>query len=280
MASLRALPVVAGIGLRAPHVAEVRRSRPPIGWLEVHSENYFVDGGSALSALEAIRTDYPVSLHGVGLSLGSADPLDAGHLARLKRLAARIEASAVSEHLCWSHVDGRHLNDLLPLPLTDEALTLVCDRVDAVQSALGRPLLVENVSSYLRFADDTMAEWDFVAAVAMKSGCKLLFDVNNVYVNAVNHGFDARAYVAAIPPDSVAEIHLGGFDATGPCLVDSHGSRVAPPVWALYRGAIERFGPKPTLLEWDTDIPALDVLLDEAAKAQAILDEYRDAVAA
>ena len=280
MASLRALPVVAGIGLRAPHVAEVRRSRPPIGWLEVHSENYFVDGGSALSALEAIRTDYPVSLHGVGLSLGSADPLDAGHLARLKRLAARIEASAVSEHLCWSHVDGRHLNDLLPLPLTDEALTLVCDRVDAVQSALGRPLLVENVSSYLRFADDTMAEWDFVAAVAMKSGCKLLFDVNNVYVNAVNHGFDAQAYVAAIPPDSVAEIHLAGFDAAGPCLVDSHGSRVAPPVWALYRGAIERFGPKPTLLEWDTDIPALDVLLDEAAKAQAILDEYRDAVAA
>lgn len=280
MASLRALPVVAGIGLRAPHVAEVRRSRPPIGWLEVHSENYFVDGGSALSALEAIRTDYPVSLHGVGLSLGSADPLDAGHLARLKRLAARIEASAVSEHLCWSHVDGRHLNDLLPLPLTDEALTLVCDRVDAVQSALGRPLLVENVSSYLRFADDTMAEWDFVAAVAMKSGCKLLFDVNNVYVNAVNHGFDAQAYVAAIPPDSVAEIHLAGFDAAGPCLVDSHGSRVAPPVWALYRGAIERFGPKPTLLEWDTDIPALDVLLDQAAKAQAILDEYRDAVAA
>ena len=280
MASLRALPVVAGIGLRAPHVAEVRRSRPPAGWLEVHSENYFVDGGPALSALEAIRADYPISLHGVGLSLGSADPLDAGHLARLKRLAARIEPSAVSEHLCWSHVDGRHLNDLLPLPLTDEALTLVCDRVDALQSALGRPLLVENVSSYLRFADDTMAEWDFVTAVAMKSGCKLLFDVNNVYVNAVNHGFDAQSYVAAIPPDSVAEIHLAGFDASGPCLIDNHGSRVAPPVWALYRGAIERFGPKPTLLEWDTDIPALEVLLDEAAKAQAILDEYRDAVAA
>jgi uncharacterized protein (UPF0276 family) len=279
MAPVRALPAAAGIGLRAPHVAEVRRSRPPIGWLEVHSENYFVDGGPALAALEAIRTDYPLSLHGVGLSLGSADPLDVAHLARLKRLADRIEPSAVSEHLCWSHVDGRHLNDLLPLPLTDEALALVCDRVDAVQAALRRPLLVENICSYLRFADDTIAEWDFVAAVASKSGCKLLFDVNNVYVNAINHGFDPQAYLAAIPAESVAEIHLAGYGVSGPCLIDTHGARVAPPVWALYRTAIERFGPKPTLLEWDTDIPALDALLDEAAQAQAILDEHRYAIA-
>jgi uncharacterized protein len=277
--SVRALPTVAGIGLRAPHVAEVRASRPPIGWLEVHSENYFVDGGPALAALETIRADYPLSLHGVGLSLGSADPLDIEHLARLKQLAARIEPAVVSEHLCWSHVDGRHLNDLFPLPLTDEALAVVCDRVDAVQSALGRPLLVENVSSYLRFAEDTIAEWDFVASVASRTGCKLLFDVNNVYVNAVNHGFDPQAYLAAIPGGSVAEIHLAGYDASGPCLVDTHGSRVAQPVWALYRAAIERYGPKPTLLEWDTDIPALDVLLDEAAQAEAILDEYRYAIA-
>ena len=275
---MRALPAVAGIGLRAPHIAEVRASRPPIGWFEVHSENYFVDGGPALAALEAIRADYPLSLNG-GLSLGSADPLDVDHLARLKQLAARIEPVAISEHLCWSHVDGRHLNDLLPLPLTDEALALVCDRVDAVQSALGRPLLVENVCSYLRFAEDTIAEWDFVAAVADKTGCKLLFDVNNVYVNAVNHGFDPQAYLAAVPGDSVAEIHLAGYDASGPCLVDTHGTRVAQPVWALYRAAIERYGPKPTLLEWDTDIPALEVLLDEAAQAEAILDEHRDAIA-
>jgi Uncharacterized protein conserved in bacteria len=279
MAPARVLPAVAGIGLRAPHVAEVRGSRPRIGWLEVHSENYFVEGGPALAALEAIRADYPVSLHGVGLSLGSADPLDVEHLARLKRLAARIEPSAISEHLCWSHVDGRHLNDLLPLPLTDESLALVCDRIDAVQFALGRALLVENVSSYLRFASDTIAEWDFVAAVASKSGCKLLLDVNNVYVNAVNHGFDPHAYLAAIPADSVAEIHLAGYDASGPCLIDTHGSRVAAPVWALYRAAIERFGLKPTLLEWDTDIPALGVLLDEAAQAQAILDEHCHAIA-
>lgn len=275
-----AFPAAAGIGLRAPHVGELCRSRPQIGWLEVHSENYFVEGGPALSALESIRADYPISLHGVGLSLGSADPLDAEHLARLARLADLIEPSAVSDHLCWSHVDGRNLNDLLPLPLTDEALTLLCDRIDAVQSALHRPLLVENVCSYLRFADDTITEWDFVAAVAAKSGCKLLFDVNNVYVNAVNHGFDPRAYLAAIPADAVAEIHLAGFDGRGRCLIDTHGSRVAAPVWELYRIAIGRFGPKPTLIEWDTDIPALDVLLDEAAKAQAILDEHRDAIAA
>jgi hypothetical protein len=280
MVSSRVLPAVAGIGLRTPHVAEVRRSRPAIGWFEVHSENYFVDGGPALAALEAIRTDYPVSLHGVGLSLGSAEDLDPGHLARLRQLAARIEPSVISEHLCWSRVDGRHLNDLLPLPLTDEALTLVCDRVDAVQSALGRPLLVENVSSYLRFADDAITEWDFVSAVATRSGCQLLLDINNIYVNAVNHGFDPQSYLAAIATDSVAEIHLAGFDASGPCLIDTHGSPVAPPVWALYRRAIERFGPKPTLIEWDTDIPALDVLLNEATQAQVILDEHRDAVAA
>ena len=277
--SVRALPAAAGIGLRSPHVAEVRASRPPIGWLEVHSENYFVDGGTALAALEAIRADYPLSLHGVGLSLGSADPLDPGHLARLKRLAGRIQPAAISEHLCWSHVDGRHLNDLLPLPLTDEALALVCDRVDAVQSAVGRPLLVENVSAYLRFAEDTIAEWDFVAAVANRTGCKLLLDITNVYINAINHGFDPQAYLAAIPGKSVAEIHLAGYDAGGPCLVDTHGARVAQPVWDLYRAAIERYGPKPTLLEWDTDLPPLAVLLDEAAQAGTILDEHRHAIA-
>ncbi len=279
MGALTALPVSAGIGLRSPHVARLRAERPPVAWLEVHSENYFVDGGPAIAALEVIRRDYAISLHGVGMSLGSADALDAGHLARLKELIARIDPGAVSEHLCWSHVDGRHLNDLLPLPYTDEALALVCERVDAVQSALRRTLLVENVSAYARFEDDAMSEWEFVVAVALRTGCKLLFDVNNIYVNAVNHGFDASDYLAAIPGDAVAEIHLAGFDASGSCLIDTHGARVAPPVWALYRDAIARFGPKPTLIEWDTDIPPLEVLQDEAAKAQAIL-ETRDAIAA
>jgi hypothetical protein len=273
------LTPVAGIGLRSPHVAQVRHERPAVGWLEVHSENYFVDGGSALSALEAIRADYPVSLHGVGLSLGSADALDASHLARLKRLVARIEPALVSEHLCWGRIDGRHLNELLPLPFSDEALALCCDRVSAVQDVLGRSLLVENVSAYLRFEDDAMAEWEFVAAVVRRTGCKLLLDVNNIYVNAVNHGFDPVLYLDAMPGDAIAEIHLAGFDASGACLIDTHGARVAPPVWALYRTAIERFGPKPTLIEWDTDLPALNVLLDEAAIAQAVLEES-NAVAA
>jgi hypothetical protein len=273
------LPSVAGIGLRTPHIAQVRRDRPAVGWLEVHSENYFVDGGPALVALDAIRADYPLSLHGVGMSLGSADALDTGHLRHLKRLAERIEPAAISEHLCWGRVDGRHLNDLLPLPFSDEALTVCCDRIDAVQRALRRPLLVENVSAYLRFDTDSMTEWDFVAAVARRTGCKLLFDVNNVYVNAVNHGFDPLRFLGAIPGDAVAEIHLAGFDASGPCLIDTHGARVAPPVWELYRATIERFGPKPTLLEWDTDLPALEVLLDEAKTAQAIL-EQADALAA
>ena len=279
MSQLPSLPPVAGIGLRPAHVARVRGERPKIGWLEVHSENYFVDGGPALAALDAIRADYPVALHGVGLSLGSADALDTGHLRRLKRLADRIEPAAISEHLCWGRIDGRHLNDLLPLPFTDEALAVCCDRIDAVQRALRRPLLVENVSAYLRFSADSMTEWDFVAAVVGRTGCKLLFDVNNIYVNAVNHGFDPLLYLEAIPGDAVAEIHLAGFDASGPCLIDTHGTRVAPPVWSLYRATLERFGPKPTLLEWDTDLPALEVLLDEATTAQAIL-EQADALAA
>ena len=268
-----------GIGLRAPHYGSFLHERPAIGWLEVHSENYFGDGGYDLHVLERVRRDYPLSLHGVGLSLGSADGLRETHLAKLKRLVERIQPALVSEHLCWGHVDGRHLNDLLPLPFTDEALKLVCRRVDAVQTALGRELLVENISAYLRFGCDAMTEWEFVASVAAHTGCKLLFDVNNVYVNAVNHGFDPRAYLAAIPGQRVAEIHLAGFDDSGECLLDTHGARVAPPVWTLYGEAIERFGPKPTLVEWDTDIPALEVLLDEANHAQRIM-EACDAVAA
>jgi uncharacterized protein (UPF0276 family) len=274
-----ALPATVGVGLRAPHVAQVRAERPAVGWLEVHSENYFVDGGPALATLDAIRLDYPISLHGVGLSLGSADALDTAHVARLARLSSRIEPAAVSEHLCWGRVDGRHLNDLLPLPFTDEALRLVCERIDYVQRALARSILVENVSAYLRFGGDVMTEWQFVAEVARRTGCGLLFDVNNVYVNAVNHGFDPLEYLDAIPAGAVGEIHLAGFDASGPCLIDTHGARVAAPVWSLYRATIERFGPRPTLIEWDTDLPALEVLLDEAAKARAIMEEC-DALAA
>ena len=269
----------AGIGLRTPHVRQVLAERPAVPWLEIHSENYYVDGGPALAVLDRIRADYPLSLHGVGMSLGSTDPLDRAHLAKLARLIERTEPALVSEHLCWSGVGGRVLNDLLPLPHTEESLAHVCARVAEVQDFLGRIILVENVSTYLAFADATIPEWEFVAAVARRTGCKILCDVNNIYVNAINHGFDADAYLAAMPREAVAEIHLAGFEATTTCLIDSHGAPVAPPVWALYRRAVALFGKVPTLIEWDTDIPALATLLSEAATAQTILDTP-DALAA
>lgn len=265
------LPDSAGIGLRAPHVAQVLAERPPVPWFEVHSENYFADGGPALAALDRIRADYPISLHGVGLSLGTTDALDTAHLAKLARLVDRIEPAQVSEHLCWSSVNGRHFNDLLPLPYTREALDHVCARVSAVQECLGRKILVENVSSYLTFPESTMMESEFVVEVAVRTGCGLLVDVNNIYVNVRNHGGDADAYLAAIPPELVAEIHLAGFDASGPCLIDTHGAPVAPDVWALYERALRRFGRVPTLIEWDTDIPEFAVLQREAATAQSYL---------
>jgi uncharacterized protein (UPF0276 family) len=266
------LPPSAGLGLRAPHVAIVLAERPPVPWFEVHSENYFADGGPALAALDRIRADYPVSLHGVGLSLGSTDPLDTGHLAKLARLADRIEPARISEHLCWSSVGGRHYNDLLPLPFTQEALDHVCARVSAAQDFLRREILVENVSSYVTFPESTLPECEFVAAVATRTGCRLLVDVNNIYVNARNHGIDADAYLAAIPPSMVAEIHLAGFDASGPCLIDTHGAPVAAEVWSLYERALMLYGRVPTLIEWDTDIPDFAVLQREAATAQSYLD--------
>ena len=274
-----ALPAAAGLGLRAPHVRHVLAERPAVAWFEVHSENYFADGGPDLAALDRIRADYPLALHGVGLSLGSADPLDQAHLAKLKRLAARVEPAVVSEHLCWSGVGGRHFNDLLPLPYTDEALAHVCARIDEVQAYLGRALVVENVSSYYAFPEATIPEWEFVAAVAARTGCRLLVDVNNIHVNARNHGIDPLAFLDAMPRDAVAEIHLAGHDDSGPIVIDTHGAPVAPEVWTLYRAALARFGRVPTLIEWDTDIPEFAVLAGEAATAQAIL-ETCDAVAA
>jgi uncharacterized protein len=262
----------AGIGLRAPHVAHVLAERPKVSWFEVHSENYFADGGPALAALDRIRALYPLSLHGVGLSLGTTDPLDVAHLTKLQRLVARVEPSCVSEHLSWSSVAGRHYNDLLPLPYTSEALDHVCARVSEVQDFLGREILVENVSSYFAFPESTLAEGAFVAAVAKRTGCRLLVDVNNIYVNAHNHGIDADDYLGAIPAAAVAEIHLAGFAASGAQLIDTHGAPVAAEVWSLYERALARFGPVATLIEWDTDIPAFAVLQREAATAKSYLD--------
>lgn len=261
-----------GVGLRAPHYRGILESRPPLGWLEVHSENYFGDGGQPHYYLSRCREHYPLSLHGVGLGLGSASLLDHAHLEKLKRLIERYEPFLVSDHVCWGAADGRHLNDLLPLPYTEEALDHLSSRVREAQDVLGRKILLENVSSYLRYKHSTIAEWEFVAEVARRSGCALLFDVNNIYVNAVNHGFDAYEYIAAIPPTAVQEIHLAGYDASGPCLIDTHGTTVSDAVWDLYRATLRHMGPKPTLIEWDTDLPPLATLLEQAARAQAILE--------
>ena len=268
------IPARAGIGLRTPHCREMIESRPAAaGWLEVHSENYFGDGGQPHAFLETLRADYPLSLHGVGLGLGSTDPLDSEHLRRLAQLIERYQPGLISEHLCWSAAGGRHLNDLLPLPYTEEALAHVVQRILRTQEFLGRAILIENVSSYLRFTHSTIPEWEFLAEAARRTGCGILLDVNNIYVSAVNHGFDAQCYLAAIPAQAVQEIHLAGYDDSGACLIDTHGTAVSDPVWALYRDAIRRLGERPTLIEWDTDIPALDVLLAEARQADAILQD-------
>ena len=268
----------AGIGLRPPHYQAILATAPAVSFLEVHSENFFGDGGQPLKYLARFREDYPISTHGVGLSLGSTDPLDPDHLRKLKRLVDAIDPVMVSEHLCWVGVNGRFLNDLLPLPYTAESLEHVVRRVGELQDFLKRPILVENVSSYLEFVDSTIPEWEFVREVARRSGCRILLDVNNIHVNAVNHDFDALTYLDAIPPGCVGEIHLAGFQDTGELLIDTHGTRVCDEVWALYRYAIARFGQVPTLIEWDTDIPALDVLVAEADKANRILATHRSVV--
>ncbi len=264
-----------GIGLRAAHYREFLGSHPVVDWLEVHSENFFGDGGYDLHVLEQVRSHYPVSLHGVALSLGSADGVRQGHLAKLKRLVERIEPALVSEHLCWAAIGPRHFNDLLPLPFTREALDQVVSHVTQVQETLRRRVLIENVSSYLQFRASELSEFAFLAELSRRSGCAILLDVNNMFVNAVNHGFDPVEALLEIPAQAVAEIHLAGHSADGDVLIDDHGSRVAAPVWSLYEAACRRFGPVATLIEWDTSIPALDVLLDEAALAARVLQaEY------
>ncbi|MCB1954190.1 MAG: DUF692 domain-containing protein [Rhodocyclaceae bacterium] len=258
-----------GIGLRAEHYRDFLDARPAVDWLEVHAENYFGDGGWDLHVLETLRADYPISVHGVGLGIGSASASHfERHLDRLAALAARVDPGLVSEHLSWASLPGRHLGDLLPMPLTPEALELVCERVERAQSRLGRQLLLENVSSHLRFEADTMGETDFLATVARRTGCGVLLDVNNLYVNQRNHQEDARAAMDALSKLRPAEIHLAGHLVTEHSVVDHHGDRVAEPVWALYRDAVARFGPVPTLIEWDTDVPPLAVLLDEVERAR------------
>ncbi|MCM2566405.1 MNIO family bufferin maturase [Janthinobacterium kumbetense] len=265
---------LAGVGLRAAHYRDFLARRPRVGWLEVHTENYLQPSGWDNHVLDTLRQDYPISLHGVGLGLGSARGFSDAHLQRVRAVVERIEPVLVSEHLSWGAVAQQQLNDLLPLALNGAALDLLCTRVGRVQDALKRPILLENVSTYLRFADDAMSEAQFLAELARRSGCGLLLDINNLYVNQCNHGEDALTAMLSIAPGSVGELHLGGHLVTPHAVIDHHGAAVADPVWDLYAAALQRFGAIPTLVEWDTDLPALDVLLGEADKAQAMLARH------
>lgn len=259
-----------GIGLRAPHYRQFLDDRPQVDWLEVHTENFLDQSGFDWHVLQQLRGDYRFSLHGVGLGLGSARGFSEAHLERVRALVERVEPMLVSEHLCWGAVHDRHLNDLLPLALSDAMLDLLAARIGRVQDVLGRQLLIENVSTYVRFHADAMSEAEFMAQLVKRTGCALLLDVNNLYVNQCNHGEDALAALAAIAPGSVGEIHLAGHLVTPDAVIDHHGARVAPEVWRLYQAALARFGAVPSLIEWDTDIPSLDVLLGEAATARAL----------
>ena len=269
-----ACPRAAGVGLKADHYREILDARPAIGWFEVHAENFMGEGGAPHRYLTAIREHYPLSLHGVGLSLGSAGPLDRAHAKRLRALADRYEPGLVSEHLAWSRHDGVHFNDLLPVPLTAEALDIVAEHVEETQDILGRRMLIENPSTYVATRDE-MSETEFLVALARRTGCGLLVDVNNVYVSSMNHGRDAAAWLDAIPAELVGEIHLAGHAVEmvgGEALrIDDHGSRVSPEVFELCGRFLDRVGPVPTLIEWDSDVPPLCVLLEEASKADKLL---------
>lgn len=269
----------AGIGLRPEHYVDFVESCPPVGFIEAHSENYFGLGGKPFDFLMRARRDYPLSLHGVGLSIGSVDRVSERHLQHLSELIDALRPSLVSDHLCWSSVGGLYANDLLPLPWTEEALAHVVSRVQHVQQSLRRSILLENVSSYLEYAHSTMPEWEFLSEVASRSGCGILLDVNNVFVSAHNHGFDAMQYLHALDPAAVHEMHLAGFtrkrvEAGVDILIDTHSAPVADEVWALYGAALERFGAVPTLIEWDADMPPLATLVAEATKARSLMETH------
>jgi uncharacterized protein (UPF0276 family) len=268
------MPTASGVGLRLPHLTDVVATRPSAAWFEIHPENFLADPHAA-ELLVDIARDYPISVHSVGVSIGSAGGIDRPHLARVRALVDMIDPVLVSGHLAWSTHAGEYLNDLLPLPYTRETLRIVSAHVDEVQDTLGRQYLVENPSSYVGFSNSTMTEVEFLSELVHRTGCRLLCDVSNIYLSAHNLGFDRDRYVAELPADAIAELHLGGFtpepeEGGGEVLIDTHGSRIAEPVWSFYARALERFGPKPTLIEWDNDVPTLDVILAEAARADAV----------
>lgn len=270
-----AIPAVAGVGLRSQHYRDAVDGRVKTGWLEVHGENYFGQGGAPLSYLEAVRNDYPLSLHGVGMSLGSVDELDSRHLRQLKELITRIEPALVSEHLAWNSFGGRYLNDLAPIPYTDAALTHLAARISRAQDFLGRQILLENPSSYLEYRFSNYSEAEFLNELGKRTGCGILLDVNNVYVSCQNHGWNALAYLRGINAALVAEMHLAGHGRNDAgersILIDTHDRPVCEAVWQLYQSALRIIGSRPTLIEWDADLPSWQVLVDQAARADAYM---------
>jgi uncharacterized protein (UPF0276 family) len=269
--------LLTGIGLRKPHYSQLLDKLPPVAWLEVHSENFFGDGGKSLYTLEKIRQHYPISLHGVSLSLGSADELNWQHAKQLRDLITRIDPCLISDHLSWSSIHGHYLHDLLPLPYTEETIDHVVVRIQQIQEYLNRQILIENISSYVRFNHSILTESEFLVTVAKRAGCGILLDINNIYVNAMNNNDDPTKYLASIPVNLVQEIHLAGFTTTvineKEMLIDTHNRPVVPAVWDLYRKAIQHLGRKPTMIEWDSDLPTLETLYLEAYRAEKIMRE-------
>lgn len=270
------LPRTTGLGFKPEHFRDIMAAPRTVGFYEVHAENYMGDGGAAHAMLNALRAEHALSIHGVGLSIGGAGSLNPDHLTRLRKLIDRYQPESFSEHLAWSSHGAEWLNDLLPLPYTDETLNTVCAHIDQVQNALGRRMLLENPATYVTFRASTWSETDFLTEITRRTGCGLLLDVNNVFVSATNHRFDARAYLADFPLDAVGEIHLAGHEAeelpSGTLLIDNHGAPVADPVWTLYAEVLARTGPLPTLIEWDNDLPDFATLLREAVRAQSLLE--------
>jgi uncharacterized protein (UPF0276 family) len=264
----------AGLGLRSSHYMEIFETKPDVPWFELLSDNYMAEGGLPIQRAERIRQDYPITLHGVGMSLGSADPLNMIYLQQLKNLADRIQPTYVSDHIAWVSVDGQYTHDLLPLPYTQQTQQHLIARIHHVQEFLGRRILIENPSSYLTFHSTDMNEAEFIAGISQATDCDLLLDINNIYVSAINHDFDPYEYLSNIPIDKVKEIHLAGYEEMPGYLFDTHGYQVKPPVWDLYCAALKRFGAVPTLIEWDTDVPDFAILRAEAAKAAEKIRAY------
>ena len=271
MTQLLTLPRLGfGLGLRTAHYEEILNSDPHVDWFELLSENYMLPGGKPLHYLHRICERYPVVMHGVALSIGSTDPLDRDYLKRLKTLADRVRPHWISDHLCWTGVSGKNTHDLLPIPYTEEALAHIVARVSEVQDFLGQRILLENVSSYVSFKDSELSEWEFIAEVARRADCLLLLDVNNIYVSAYNHGFDAQAYLAGIPAERVQQIHLAGHSNCGEHIIDTHDADVIDPVWDLYANAIAQLGPVSTMIERDDNIPPLAQLVAELDQARRV----------